>query len=238
MKLIILTFLAILTSLNALCQSKYLNPDVPLMNSMGVVDFIHVTITLPKDIDYINEGQIIGKIDTVPSRFSDRFDGEIKQSMAYYDKGDFLSAKLVLEEPLKMEPDNSFILNSYARACYKIDRKRSFKTYSKLIHDLYFKYKRPDNTVVLDMWFQEAYWKFGTLLMDNKKWTEANFEISRFLLSIQGDKGSMIYIQALQYLTECSYVLYDDKTALYLANRTLHYDSNNKYAIQIISKLK
>jgi hypothetical protein len=86
--------------------------------------------------------------------------------------------------------------------------------------------------------FQDAYWKLGTLYMDNKEWEMAYYEISRFLAAIQEAKGKMVYTQALQYLTECAFNSYDDKLAEYLANRVLLYDKQNEYAIEVLKKIR
>lgn len=223
---------------NIYCQSDYSLPDVPMFDSFGNIDFFHVTWTLPKDSMYIEKDQIIGEISEYPRQLSNGYDTELQQSMQFYDLGEYKKAISVLETAIKNESDNPFVLNAYARACYKIDRDKSYDTYEKLIKHLDTKYNNSNELTTIDMWFREAYWKYGTLLMDNKKWTEAYYEISRFLVSIQDNKESIIYIEALQYLTECAYVLYDDKTALHLAKRTLFYDPENEYAKDILNKLK
>ena len=88
------------------------------------------------------------------------------------------------------------------------------------------------------MWFREAYWKLGTLYMDNKMWDKAYFEIYRFILSAQNAKGSPVYCQALEYLTECAYMLNDYNLTQYLAERTLHYDPYNLYVSGLLRKIK
>ncbi len=219
-------------------QETHLNPDVPLMDSWDMIDFVHVNIKLPKEAESIQVGEKIGEITPYPSILSTRFDNEIQQSFEYYRKGDNSNARQILEKPIVSEPNNTFILNAYARACYNIDKSTSIIVYSKLINYLDSIYKKPDSKIVVDMWFREAYWKLGTLYMDNKNWEKAKFEISRFLLSIQEMKSEYIYIQALEYLTECAFNQYDDKLALYLANRTLSYDPENNYAKEIIKEIK
>ena len=74
--------------------------------------------------------------------------------------------------------------------------------------------------------------------MDNSKWDDAYYEISRFMGSIQEQIGSPIYIQALEYLTECAYMQYNDELAKYLGGRVLKYDPTNEYVNNILKKIK
>ena len=237
MRIKIIVLLCIIFSTNLFSQ-KYKNIDVPYFDSIQSINFNHVNITLSKDEKTVKKGQEIGKIQDYPFNLSANFDMEIRLSNNAYDKGDFTNARMVLEKAIVLEPNNKFILNAYARASYKKDRETSYRIYEKLVKLLDSEDNCTRRNVIVDMWFQEAYWKYGTLLMDHEKWLDAKFEISRFLLSIQDAQESIVYIQALQYLTECAYSLYDDNTAIYLAKRTLFYDKNNDYAKEIIGKLK
>ena len=66
--------------------------------------------------------------------------------------------------------------------------------------------------------------------MDYGYWNEAQYEISRFILSIGELKGDIVYIQALAYLTECFYELNNTELSRHFANRTLIYDPKNRDA--------
>jgi len=212
-------------------------PDVPLFRDLKSIDYIHLVRTITGDSVKIKPGDLIGKVAPFPDTLSRQFDNEIKLSLDSYRRQNYSEAKSILEIPITNEPNNLFILNHYARACYQFDREKSFEMYIKLVSNLDSLYRNRADSIKIDMWFREAYWKLGTLYMDHKMWKDAYFEISRFIIGTQDAKGSPVYSQALQFLTECAYMLYDDKLALYLAQRTLRYDPANDYAKSIIKKL-
>ena len=135
------------------------------------------------------------------------------------------------------EPGNFFILNSYARACYWEEKEESFKAYKTLVDMLDSVYQGTESKIPVDLWFREAYWKLGTLYMDNSLFEQAYYEISRSLICMQDIKGEPIYCQALEYLTECAFMFKEDELARHLAKRTLFYDPGNAYVTEIIKKL-
>lgn len=198
-------------------QSNSSMPDIPLFSDMLSTEYIHILRSFTADSVHIKPGDLIGKVSPYPDNFSKQFDKEIRLSMDAYKRQNFSEAKSVLEIPVIKESRNLFILDNYARACYQIDKEKSFDMYKKLITNLDSLYQSSKNSIKIDLWFREAYWKLGTLYMDHKMWKDAYFEISRFIMSAQDVKGSRVYCQALQFLTECAYMLYNDKLALYLA---------------------
>jgi hypothetical protein len=212
-------------------------PDVPLSHDLKSIDYIHLVRTITVDSVKIKPGDLIGKVAPLPDTLSRQFDNEIKLSIDSYRKQKFSEAKSILEIPISKEPNNLFILNYYARASYHIDKEKSFEIYIKIVSSLDSLYSNRVDSIKIDMWFREAYWKLGTLYMDHKMWKDAYFEISRFIIGAQDAKGSPVYYQAFQFLTECAYMLYDDKLSLYLAQRTLQYDPANEFAKNIIKKL-
>jgi hypothetical protein len=236
MKYIFAIFLVCLYSLCGFSQNIDEIKDVPLAHDLKSTTFIHVISSL--SINHVNSGDLIGKVAPYPDTLSKQFSEEINASIRYYKNQKYAEAKSVLEVPIVKEPNNHFILSSYARASYQVDKDKSFETYKFLVSKLDSIYHHSSDSLVIDLWFREAYWKLGTLYMDHKMWKEAYYEISRFIISAQDVKGSLVYSQALQFLTECAYMLYDDKLAIYLANRTLYYDPVNEYAKGIINKLK
>ena len=212
-------------------------PDVPLSRDLKIIDYIHIVRAFTGDSVKIKPGDLIGRVAPYPDTLSSQFGNEIKLSIDSYKRQKFFDAKSILEIPLTKEPNNLFILNNYARASYQMDKERSFEIYKKLVSNLDSLYRNHKDSIKIDMWFREAYWKLGTLYMDHKMWKDAYFEISRFIIGAQDVKGSQVYTQALQFLTECAYMLYDDKLALYLAQRTLSYDPTNEYAKSILRKV-
>ena len=216
------------------------NPDVPVRSNITHYDFVHVDQTVETNSDVVTD-QVIGKISPFPSVLSDGFQEELILSRQYYNQGDFHSAQRILIKAIKKEPDNKFILEAYARALYWIDDKKdlSYATYKRLIELIDLDNGKTDTVLTVDLWFREAYWKLGTLHMDNKKWTEAFEEISRFMMCIHDMKGTPVYIQALEYLTECAFMTNSRPLCEHLANRTLLYDPANdnvKYYLREIKK--
>jgi tetratricopeptide (TPR) repeat protein len=219
---------------NYVSGQQNLNPDVPLSSSFGIIEFIHIDGYNNQDTVEINIGEKIGTVAKYPKELSTKFDSEIKKSMKCYEVQDFNNARTILEKAILSEPNNPFILNAYARACYYIDPHASFLVYEKLISQLDSIYGNSDSKTVVDVWFREAYWKHGTLYMDRQEWQNAYNEISRFILSIQETKGQKIYIQALEFLTKCAFMTKDLELAKYLANRVLYYDPKNAYGKEIL----
>jgi len=235
--LLIVTF----NFLTANCQEKkYVVPDIPLMNEWHDVDLYHVSYANSKISlgDTIHAGDTIGEIQKDPESFSDYYDAEIKQSIYYYNQKEYQKAIDILKIPLEKEPANLFVLNNYARACYWINSEESYKVYQKIVNSLDSTYKNIGHKVPIDLWFGEAYWKLGTLHLDYSKFDKAYYEISRSMVAMQDLKGESIYCQALEYLTECAYMMKDEGLTRHLANRTLYYDPKNEYATTILQQMK
>ena len=175
--------------------------------------------------------QKIGKIEPIPKTLSDSFHDEIIKSKDYYNNGLYEKAYNVLQKAIEAEPKNPFILEPFARALYQIpEQKRfSYDIYKRLISILDNSNKDNLNTITINMWFREAYWKLGTLHMDFGEWEKAQLEINRFLMSIQELKGSFVYVQALEYLTECYFELKIPELYEHFAKRTLFYNPENEY---------
>jgi len=236
-------FVSFIVSLNlaisGVNNSTYVNPDVPLANEWKKVRYINIipTTTIQAGVQ-IKAGDIIGDIASRPVILSVQFDTEIKKSSDYYNKKEYQKAIEVLKNAIIKEPNNLFILETYARACYWIDSKESFRVYKILVEKIDSKNYSPGFDIALDYWFFESYWKLGTLYMDFKQYDKAYYEISRSLQCMNYAKGQYIYCQALEYLTECAYMMEDDDLARYFAKRTLFYDPKNEYVKDILQKLK
>jgi tetratricopeptide (TPR) repeat protein len=214
------------------------NPDVYVAPSIKYIDFIHVRKTV-KDSEDITVGQEIGREEVRPRVMSKHYNEQIIASQDYYSDGDYIQASMSLREAVTAEATNPFVLETYARALYKIPDKQaeSLERYKMLVSHLDETNGTTAEVLAIDLWFKEAYWKLGTLYMDNGEWNKAQFEINRFLMSVQEFKGTPIYTQALQFLTECYFELGNRELSQRFAKRTLHYDSNNQYALSVLSKL-
>ena len=237
--ILLITTLSWIAGIGQLNSSQYQVPDIPVMNEWQNVNLIHVDFTnFNRNVgDSIFRGEKIGEIQAEPESYSNHFDKEIKQSSEFYKLKNYKKAIEILKKPILEEPDNFFVLNCYARACYWEKKEESYKVYKSLINMLDSVYQGTESKIPVDLWFREAYWKLGTLYMDNSLFEQAYYEISRSLICMQDIKGEPIYCQALEYLTECAYMLKEDELARHLAKRTLFYDPGNAYVTEIIKKL-
>lgn len=221
------------------CQYNLSNPDIAIKTSVKHIDLIHL-VSKFDSIGNVSMGEILGQVAPFPKKLSNRFDSNIQKSKKLYTKKKYKKAVNILEEAIKIEPTNPFILYEYARATYRIKEKAedSYKTYKKLVRILDSTYNNSDSNMVIDFWFKEAYWKLGTLHMDHNKWSEAFYEINRFIGSIQDMKGEFIYEQALSYLTECAFEMGEFELSTHFANRTLFYNPKNEYVKYYLKEIK
>ena len=216
------------------------NPDAAVRTTFTNIDLINVNYGFEEDTTDVEIGQTIGKIAPYPDPLSEKFEKQIFESRKYYNNGDYEKASKILEKPYEREPDNKFIMEAYSRALYQIETKRglSYKIYKKLVTQLDDESGMNDSTLTIDFWFREAYWKLGTLYMDNGEWINAFEDISRFILSIQDSKGTPIYDYALTYLTECAFEMGHEELCEHFANRTLSYNPNNEQVKYYLNEIK
>jgi tetratricopeptide (TPR) repeat protein len=142
----------------------------------------------------------------------------------------YIEAAKAVQGALKDEPDNEFLLECYARALYRTDTYRpvSYEFYQRLISLLDSRDQK--STVALDSWFMEAYWKYGTLLMDRGEWEKAAFEISRALaISFSLNETQPFVPQAYSYLTKAYLHIGRYDVAKYYADAALQIDPKNEY---------
>jgi tetratricopeptide (TPR) repeat protein len=163
---------------------------------------------------HLEGGQFMGRVQEAPSRFSDKHDDSIKKAEELYSEKRFHEAAQMLYSALQDEPENLFILNELARTLFWIKEKRpeSLDLYKKLISLLDAPSEDKDNTIVIDMWFSEAYWKLGCLYLDRKEYEKAIFEITRGMFAVacirtQRPTYEQVYEQQLSYLCEAYYFL-------------------------------
>ncbi|MFB6342775.1 hypothetical protein ACE1ET_13685 [Saccharicrinis sp. FJH62] len=220
----------------------FANDDCVLNNQFTGYTFINIIRTLDENTKYVEQDEKIGEIAEFPKIQSENYQENIDKSVQYYLNGEYYKAAEELKKPFKKEPDNLFITFNYARALYWIEddnsKENSFKIYKDFVYRLDSINGKSDSTITIDFWFRESYWKLATLYMDYNDWSNAAQLINRFILGIQDFKGTPVYVQSLEYLTECYFNMYDDKLAKYFAERTLYYDSNNKYVKDILKKIK
>lgn len=179
---------------------------------------------------------MVRHLEPVPRVQSERHQKEIDASKKLYREENYIGAVRALQEAVKDEPENPFILNWYARALYRTDayRPESYVYYDRLISllDRSMSQSHGEKYVIsMDAWFTGAYWKYGTLLMDRGKWKKAAFEISRALaLCFSQNDPQPFFLQAYSYLAKAYYHmgLYD--VAKYYADAALLISPANEFA--------
>lgn len=174
-----------------------------------------------------------------PAVQSRRHQNEIDMSRRLYDEGKYIDAAKAVHNALKDEPENEFILECYARALYRTDtyRPESFELYRRLISLLDSRDQK--STIALDSWFMEAYWKYGTLLMDTREWEKAAFEISRALaISFSLNDAQPFALQAYSYLTKAYFHMGRYDTAKYYAGAALEINPKNEYVKYYLDQIE
>jgi tetratricopeptide (TPR) repeat protein len=181
----------------------------------------------------------LAKAQPLPVVQSERHQKEIDASMRLYEEGKYVEAARAVHAAVKDEPENEFLLECYARALYRTDsyRQSSFEIYKRLI-TLLDRKEEPSN-IGMDVWFVEAYWKYGTLLMDRHEWEKAAFEISRALAtSYMVNQGQAFALQAYSYLAEAYFHMGRYDVAKYYAEVALQINPKNEYAQYYLDRAK
>lgn len=182
----------------------------------------------------------VGEAQPLPAIQSVRHQKEIDASRKLYDEGKYIEAAKAVQEALKDEPENEFLLECYARALYRTNtyRPASYEFYKRLISLLDSKADEK-TTIYMDSWFMEAYWKYGTLLMDRGEWEKAAFEISRALaISFMHNDAQPFVPQAYSYLTKAYYYLGRYDVAKYYADAALQINPKNEYVKYYLDQIQ
>lgn len=233
----------LMLSVAALGQSRYYiyGPQAALPKPINTVNLIHVDFDTTLIGRRIEQGQTIGQTDEKPLVRSARYGLHILDSEEAYEQGQYARAAAVLEEAGQREPQNPFVMYQLARALYKLDesKPRAYTLYQRLLTQLDAAVPQNDSTLNVDVWFAEAYWKLGTLYMDNQQWDEAIRSISQFLLAApeQHYVGTALHEQILAYQTECFYNIGDREMCRYYGQRTLQLFPKNQYVKPYLAKL-
>ncbi|WP_201977425.1 hypothetical protein [Hymenobacter rubidus] len=235
--------LGLLLPATGVAQYYFRTPDAVLPVRKNSVSYTHVDVVdnLPLG-SKVQKGQQIAVIQPEPAVQSEGYDLVLAGAKKAYDEGFFPQAAAALADAVVHEPDNPFLLYHYARALYKTDetKPQSYTVYQQLIAALARQGGENDTIAVVDMWFPEAYWKLGTLQMDNAQWAAAVDNIARALLSLE-ELGTLnstpIHEEALAYLTECFYNLQNAKLCRYYGNRTLKLFPHNRYVQPYLAHL-
>lgn len=181
-------------------------------------------------------GRPIGAFEPPPAVLSARHQARVDAANRLYDARDYAGALAAIEPAYLDERANPFLIETYARVLYRMgERAQSFVVYRQLVDLLDAQWGAADS-VTVDLWFVDAYWKAGTLHMDRREWERAAFEISRALV------GGLAWEplaedQALSYLTRAYFELGRHEEARYYAQRALGRNPRNTYARQYLDRL-
>lgn len=219
---------------------------IPVVHLYALDDYMrHLMESLGKEVPTQDESSRwtmpVGfiKAKPLPEVQSDRHQKEIDTSRRLYDEGKYIEAAKAVQTALKDEPENLFILECYARALYRMDtyRPASYEVYRRLISLLDSKEKK--TTILLDSWFLEVYWKYGTLLMDRGEWEKAAFEISRALAICFSQNDTQPFIlQAYSYLTKAYFHMGRYDVSKYYADAALQINPKNEYVKYYLEQIK
>jgi tetratricopeptide (TPR) repeat protein len=179
-------------------------------------------------------GQTVGQPLARPAAVSARFQKQIDQAAALYAKQEFSGSAAALEEPFQKDHDNPFLIEEYARALYRTQRRSAAAVhYRRLVTslDAVGTSIRPDY-VYLDHWFLDAYWKLATLDMDEGHWQAAICGINRVLLTAQPE--TLVH-EAFDYLVEAEAASGRHDLARLYADETLRRFPGDTYVGKFVS---
>jgi tetratricopeptide (TPR) repeat protein len=201
------------------------------------VALAHASAAEPAAGAVLADGRTIGAFEPPPAVVSDRHQARVEAANQLYGTRDYAGALAAIEPAYLDERDNPFLIETYARVLYrKGERAQSFVVYRQLVDLLDTRWRSAPDSVTVDLWFVDAYWKAGTLHMDRREWDRAAFEISRALV------GGLAWEplaedQALSYLTKAYFELGRHEEARYYAERALGRNPRNTYARQYLDRL-
>ena len=201
------------------------------------VALAHAAAAEPTAGAIVSAGKPIGAFEPPPAVVSERNQERLETANRLYAARDYAGALAAIEPAYLDERDNPFLIETFARVLYrKGERAQSFVIYRQLVDLLDTQWGSSPESVTVDLWFVDAYWKTGTLHMDRREWSRAAFEISRALV------GGLAWEplaeeQALSYLTRAFFELGRHEEARYYAERALGRNPRNTYARQYLDRL-
>ncbi|MET4105420.1 hypothetical protein [Hymenobacter sp. UYP22] len=209
--------------------------------SINTIELLHVEFDSTLFNKQVEVGQVIGHTTGQPLIRSVRYGLQLLKSEELYADGSYSEAATVLEEAFAKEPTNPFILNQLARSLYRTDKTkpRAYTLYQQLVQQLASVVPAHDSILTADAQFSEAYWKLGTLYMDNQQWPEALLSISQFLVATPEETyaGTPLHEQVLNYQTECLYELKEVTLCRQFGKQAMQLFPSNRYVQPYLAKL-
>lgn len=219
-----------------------------LTPNCGLPPRIHVITMAHSDADTslvvgtkILRGMVVAHVQLPPAIRSVYYGTELAKSELAYEAGRFAEVANLLTEAVGWEPANPFLLNAYARALYQANKTKpkSYVAYQALFRAQRAAYTPEASELVVDCWFIEAYWKYGTLCLDKGEWAPAVASIEQFLAGYDriNSPNPLLLEQALGYLTEAFYQLHKPELCRYYGRRTLQLYPANQYVGRYLAAL-
>ncbi len=219
----------------------FLSPNCGLPVRITTINMLHCDADSLVIGTKVYPGMAIGHMQSLPAIRSIYYGAALTASEAAYDAGQFAQAAALLTEAVEHEPTNLFLLNAYARALYQINetKPQSYTAYQAFFRAQQADYTPASNELAVDGWFLEAYWKFGTLCLDNAQWAQAVASIEQFLAGYDriDAPNPQLLEQALGYLTEAFFQLHKAELCRYYGQRTLKLYPTNQYVKRYLAAL-
>jgi tetratricopeptide (TPR) repeat protein len=224
-------------AISASAQDRLIPADIPGQNPIQSffsgwhVIYAHVKATTGVG-DTVGPTRPAGVVQPFPNPQSPRHQGLLVLARELYGQGRFVEAIRTIRPAVLDEPDNPFVLNEYARALFQVDslRPAARQQYERL-EALLVKVQTPDsNTVVIDMWFPDVYWKLGMLYLDVGNYKSAYLELAKVALT--NPSSSILREQLYGYLAEAAFYLGEQQTADWFISKTLELNPANQYVLQ------
>ena len=211
-----------------------LSPDPgPSQRSLARREFIyvHVEPTVATG-DSVNAGTTLGFVQEMPAVQSAANQHLLAAARQLYDQERFEEAASVVQPAFITEPDNPFILNEYARALFRVDslKPQSRRVYVELVELLTAGQSHAPNTLVVDLWFIDAYWKLAMLYLDVEEYARALNELLK--VKVAGSSDPTFDEQVYAYFAEAYYFLGDQTAAEEFVRKTLELNPDNEYVLQ------
>jgi tetratricopeptide (TPR) repeat protein len=187
----------------------------------------------------VDTGAPLGTIAGRPAIESARFQAELERADRLYAEGRYADAATLLLPLASGEPDNPFLLDRLGRSLFWIADDESqllaLKVYRRLIGLLDASVTVESGTVVVDLWFREAYWKVSSLYLDHGAWEAAVYEITRARLA-GVDAEPAVRDQALCFLLEAHLELGNIEAAAYFRDRALEANPANACVKKLLDR--
>jgi hypothetical protein len=192
---------------------------------------LHFDQTQPLKVgDIILPGDRIGSVTPWPKTLSPTEDEALKEGIRYYEKGDYLIASDVFRSLYASENNNPFYLIYAAKTLYWVagGSYLSLSLFERLNSIIEAPYIDLEDSVVIDLWFPDLYWKMANLYLERQEYDKVAYEIARTFAGGTRIKDPALE-QMLEYLTEAYFFLVDTDLNHEVYDCTMKLFPSNEY---------